>query len=151
MATILIVDGRETNRKLLATVLGTAGHRLLEASDGAEALALSMTGHPDLVITDILMPTMDGYTMAMERDPVKLLEGYCAGTRNLLGARYVALYASDKWLPSKHYFSYFSGYTDEAILRRGILTPGAAFLQKPFTAGGFLRKVREVLDAANQP
>ena len=56
MATILIVDDRPTNRQLMTTILGYAGHRLLEASDGAEALAVARTERPDLIITDILMP-----------------------------------------------------------------------------------------------
>ncbi|HZV06945.1 MAG TPA: response regulator [Gemmataceae bacterium] len=61
MATILVVDDRAGNREFLVTLLGYAGHRLLGAGDGAEALALAANQHPDLVITDILMPTMDGY------------------------------------------------------------------------------------------
>src|SRR6202030_2939389 len=61
VATILIVDDGPGNREYLVAVLGDSGHRLLEAADGAEALALARTEHPDLVIADILMPTMDGY------------------------------------------------------------------------------------------
>jgi PAS domain S-box-containing protein len=61
MATILVVDDRPTNREFLVTLLGYGGHRLLEAADGAEALAMARAEHPDLVIADILMPTMDGY------------------------------------------------------------------------------------------
>jgi signal transduction histidine kinase/DNA-binding response OmpR family regulator len=61
MATILIVDDRPTNREFLVTLLGYGGHRLLEAADGAEALALVRAERPDLVMADILMPTMDGY------------------------------------------------------------------------------------------
>ena len=40
-----------------------------------------------------------------------------------------------------------SGYTDEAIVHHGILDSGLAFIQKPFTANAFLRKIRQVLDA----
>src|SRR5271168_3793860 len=61
MATILIVDDRPANREYLVTLLGYGGHRLLEAGDGAEALETAKTVHLDLVIADILMPTMDGY------------------------------------------------------------------------------------------
>jgi diguanylate cyclase (GGDEF)-like protein/PAS domain S-box-containing protein len=61
MATILIVDDRPSNRAYLMALLGFTEHRLLEAEDGAAALQLVRAEHPDLIITDILMPTMDGY------------------------------------------------------------------------------------------
>ena len=66
MATILIVDDRPTNREYLATLLRYGGHGLLEAADGAEALAVARTEHPDLIIADILMPTMDGYELVRQ-------------------------------------------------------------------------------------
>lgn len=61
MATILIIDDRPANRDYLMTLLGYGGHRLLQAGDGVEGLAIAAAQRPDLVITDILMPTMDGY------------------------------------------------------------------------------------------
>jgi len=61
MPTILIVDDEPTNRDLLHTLLAYGGHRLFEAADGAEALAQTRRERPDLIIADILMPTMDGY------------------------------------------------------------------------------------------
>lgn len=61
MATILVVDDVAANRDLLTTLLGYRGHRLLEAADGAGALATARVERPDLVIADILMPTMDGF------------------------------------------------------------------------------------------
>ena len=64
VATVLIVDDRPTNRQFLSTLLGYGGHRLLEAADGAEALRLVKAERPDLVISDILMPTMDGFEFA---------------------------------------------------------------------------------------
>ncbi|MBI2502490.1 MAG: response regulator [Candidatus Latescibacteria bacterium] len=71
MATILIVDDRPTNRQFLLTLLGYSGHHLLEAAEGAAALVLAQRERPDLVITDILMPTMDGYefTRRLRADP----------------------------------------------------------------------------------
>ncbi len=66
MPTILIVDDRPTNRQFLLSLLRFFGHRLLEAADGAAALTLVRAERPDLVITDILMPTMDGYEFVQQ-------------------------------------------------------------------------------------
>ncbi|MYM99001.1 response regulator, partial [Duganella vulcania] len=60
-ATILIVDDHVLNREFLMTLLGYGGHRLLEAANGAEGLTMVRAEKPDLVISDILMPNMDGY------------------------------------------------------------------------------------------
>jgi PAS domain S-box-containing protein len=66
MATVLVVDDRATNRELVRTLLGHHGHRVLEAGDGKEALAV-VGGEPvDLVVTDVLMPGMDGYELVRE-------------------------------------------------------------------------------------
>ena len=69
MATILIVDDRPANCEFMVSLLGYAQHRLLLASDGAEALALARAERPDLVIADILMPTMDGYELVRQLRP----------------------------------------------------------------------------------
>src|SRR5690348_12091640 len=63
MAKILIVDDRCENREFLIALLTYSQHQLLEASDGADALALLRRELPDLMITDIMMPTMDGYEL----------------------------------------------------------------------------------------
>jgi protein-histidine pros-kinase len=61
MARILVIEDQPAGRDLLATLLGYQGHSVLEASDGEKGLALTLAEHPDLVISDILMPEMDGY------------------------------------------------------------------------------------------
>jgi diguanylate cyclase (GGDEF)-like protein len=63
MATILIVDANPTDRRSYITLLGNFGHRLLEAIDGIQALELARAELPDLIITEILMPNMDGFTL----------------------------------------------------------------------------------------
>jgi diguanylate cyclase (GGDEF)-like protein len=72
MANILVVDDRPTNRNLFATLLGYGGHHIMEASDGSEALELARSEIPDLIISDILMPIMDGFTLArrIRTDPL---------------------------------------------------------------------------------
>ncbi len=61
VATILIVDDRPANRRFLVTLLSPHGHRVLEAANGRDALLSVQADPPDLVITDVLMPVMDGY------------------------------------------------------------------------------------------
>lgn len=61
MASILIVDDYAANREVLVTLLKYYGHRLTEAKDGIEALRAVAAEKPDLVIADILMPTMNGF------------------------------------------------------------------------------------------
>ena len=75
MATILIVDTNPSDRRSYITLLGNFGHRLLEAGDGVEALELARTQLPDLVITDILMPRMDGFTFVRRLRAEPLLAG----------------------------------------------------------------------------
>ena len=61
MAAILILENRAVDRTFLATLLKSAGHAVNEASDGAEGLRLAELSPHDLVISDILMPTVDSY------------------------------------------------------------------------------------------
>ncbi|MDI1260770.1 ATP-binding protein [Aquabacterium sp.] len=61
MAKILVVDDHAPNRELIVALMGYSGHQSIEASDGSIALEQVRAERPDLVICDILMPTMDGY------------------------------------------------------------------------------------------
>src|SRR5438552_16300607 len=61
MAKILIVEDRQPDREFLASLLGHSGYSVLKASDGIEALALVEHERPDLVVSDVLMPHMDGF------------------------------------------------------------------------------------------
>lgn len=66
MARILIIDDRPLNRQFLTTLLGYQNHELREASDGAEGLRIARAERPDLIISDVLMPTMDGYEFVQQ-------------------------------------------------------------------------------------
>jgi PAS domain S-box-containing protein len=61
MTTVLIADDHASNRDLMKTLLGYQGYRAIEAMDGAQGLALARAQRPDLVISDILMPKMNGF------------------------------------------------------------------------------------------
>ena len=63
MAKILIVDDNATNRKLVVTILGHAGHATLEATDGEDGLMMARAEQPDLVISDIL-DALDGVRLS---------------------------------------------------------------------------------------
>ena len=75
MATILIVDTNPVDRRWYITLLGNYGHRLLEAADGVEALKLAQTELPELIITDILMPHLDGFSLVRRLRAEPLLAG----------------------------------------------------------------------------
>jgi diguanylate cyclase (GGDEF)-like protein len=71
MAKILVADDNRANRDALAALLEAAGHEVLTAADGGEALSKAREARPELVISDVLMPRMDGYELArrLKLDP----------------------------------------------------------------------------------
>ncbi len=71
MAKILVVDDNTLHRKLLVAQLSHDGHLTIEATDGVDGLQIARTERPQLVISDILMPTMDGFgfVRALRSDP----------------------------------------------------------------------------------
>ncbi len=118
--TVLIVEDDAALRALAARVLEASGYKVLLARNGVEALALcaGYDGKIDLVASDVVMPEMSG------RPLVEKLAETRAETKVL----------------------FMSGYTDDDVMRRGVLDGRTAFLQKPFTATQFATKVRDVLD-----
>jgi signal transduction histidine kinase len=66
MATILVIDDEAVNRDLARTLLSRKGYTILEASGGAEGLRTAIRARPDVVVTDVLMPDMDGYQLVGE-------------------------------------------------------------------------------------
>lgn len=120
--TILLAEDEEGVRKIVRHTLESNGYTVLEASSGDEAAQLCQQ-HPSpihLLMTDVVMPQMSGRQLA-----------------NLV----VGMRPTMKVL-------YLSGYTDDAVVRHGVLQAGMAFLQKPFTPLVLARKVREVLGVA---
>ncbi len=120
--TVLLVEDEPTVRSLIGRVLRTHGYNVLEAGNGAEALAVLLhqsTVQIDLVLTDMVMPGMSGAALA-ERVQV---------------ARPNAKVV------------FMSGYNDPLPRPMGPDAKGAAFLQKPVLPRVLLQKVREVLDA----
>lgn len=66
MKTILIADDKETGRELVRTVLEKAGHQVLEAHNGIDALDIANRHRPDLIILDLHMPGLDGFAVVKE-------------------------------------------------------------------------------------
>src|SRR5215475_6772610 len=64
MPLIVVADDRPLNRHFLTTLLKYYGYDVVEASDGIEALAWAHERRPDLIIADVVMPGMDGATLA---------------------------------------------------------------------------------------
>ncbi len=122
-ATILLVEDDEGVRRLARLALETFGYRVFEAAQGREALELLRSGSPtiQLVITDVVMPEMNG------RELVEELRKQCQQTKVL----------------------FMSGYTDDAVVRNGVLEAAEFFLQKPFTPTTLARKVHEILGTSS--
>ena len=119
--TVLLAEDEEVVRRIAREILSGNGYKVLEAGNGREALLLAEAhrGEIHLLLTDVVMPKMSGRELTEAIRPLR------PGLRIL----------------------YMSGYTDDDILRDGVLEGGIPFLQKPFTPEGLARKVREVLDS----
>ena len=118
--TVLLVEDAAAVRAVMHEALVRQGYTVLDAPTGAEALriAANHAGPIHLLLTDVVMPGLSGRQLA---------------------DRLAAVRPETKVL-------YTSGYTDDAVVRHGVLESGIAYLQKPFTMDGLARKVREVLD-----
>ncbi|MEU4423837.1 response regulator [Actinoplanes sp. NPDC024001] len=71
MATVMVVDDVAANRDIVRMLLGYRGHEVIEAHDGADALRLAHVHHPDVVVSDVLMPGIDGLELVhrLRSDP----------------------------------------------------------------------------------
>lgn len=118
--TILLVEDESSVRDLAQRILEMRGYTVLPAHHGGDALRIASVPNQqiDLVVTDVVMPGMNGREFAE------------------------ALHARAPGIP----VVYMSGYTNDDIIRRGLMDSSVAFLQKPFTAKSLARLVRSVLD-----
>jgi CheY-like chemotaxis protein len=118
--TVLVAEDETGVRALTREYLESSGYQVLEAQNGAEALEIAAQhpGEIHLLLTDVVMQGISG----------------CKLAENM-----VKLRPNVKVL-------YMSGYTDQAIVRHGILAEDTVLLQKPFTLNSLSRKLREILD-----
>ncbi len=117
---ILLVEDNAMVRELVSSSLSRAGYRIIPAENGPRAIQIASEtpGVIDLIITDVVMPEMNG---------VQVVEHITA-----VRPRIKVLY--------------MSGYTEETIIRHGVETHAMAFLAKPFTVDAMLAKIRSILD-----
>jgi CheY-like chemotaxis protein len=120
--TILLVEDEEQVRVVAASILRRAGYSVLAAASPGEAISIAESAQApiDLLVTDVIMPKMNG---------------------RILAERIVAGRPTIKVL-------FMSGYTDDIILHHGVLDGAVAFLQKPLTRDSLTRRVRQVLDGS---
>ena len=118
--TVLLAEDAAAVRAAARQILERSGYTVLEAPTGRDALIIASKRQTPihLLLTDVVMPEMSGSELAEQ---------------------FAEFRPASKVL-------YMSGYTDDAIVRHGILRPGIAYLQKPFSPDALARKVREVLD-----
>ena len=118
--TVLVAEDEAGVRAPVRRILVAHGYRVLEAQDGPSALDLAQhhDGRIDLLLTDVVMPGMNGGELARQLRRVRT------------GVRVV----------------FMSGYSTEAVATHGVLSPGAAFLQKPFSVEELVGRLRDVLD-----
>ncbi|MEA1945478.1 MAG: PAS domain S-box protein [Euryarchaeota archaeon] len=118
--TILVVDDRSVDRRLLEKMLEGSGYEVLEAADGLEGFEMAKRNKPDLIISDTLMPMIDGFQFL----------------------RNIKKDEKTKTIPFILYSAVYTGYADEKLA----LSLGAnAFVQKPIETEKFLLKVEAAI------
>jgi CheY-like chemotaxis protein len=122
--TLLVAEDDNLVRDLIRTILSGTGYTVLEARDGMEAweIARRHKGPIHMLVTDVVMPRMGG------RELANLFANQRTGAKVL----------------------FLSGYTDDAIVRHGVLEAGVEFLQKPFRPGELVQRIRTILNGENQ-
>ena len=124
MNKILIVDDLDQNLYLLRTLLGGNGYQVLEATNGAEALTLARTNPPDVIISDILMPIMDGFSLCRE-------------------------WMKDTGLRAIPFVFYTATYTDPKDRDFGLSLGATRFIVKPVETEEFISMLKSVITEVN--
>jgi len=121
LETILLVEDDDAVRKFIRGILRKEGYTVVEARNGPEALDSPSCRNCQfqLLVTDVVMPQMNGTDLAIE------VAKRCPSMKVL----------------------FLSGYMEDEMLRQGVATGAATFLQKPFSTAVFLEKVHEILHA----
>ena len=122
---VLVVDDREDNRYLLCQLLRGHGYAVQEADQGAQALELARAQPPDLVVSDLLMPVMDGYTLLRH-------------------------WKADETLCQVPFIVYTATYTEPKDEQLALDMGADAFVVKPAEPDVFMLRVQAVMDAARQ-
>ena len=118
---ILIVDDNEQNLYLLQVLLEGNGYRSLRAKSGNEALEIAIANPPDMVISDILMPGMDGFALCRQ-------------------------WKSNEKLKSIPFIFYTATYTDLKDEEFSLSLGAARFIRKPAEPSQFIEIIRDVLE-----
>lgn len=126
MSHALVVDDRSENLGLLKALLEAYDFTVDQAHNGAEAIEIARSTKPALVISDLMMPVMDGYTLLRE-------------------------WRADPALRSVPFIVYTATYTDPRDERLALDLGADAFIVKPADPEIFMRRVHEVLDIARVP
>ena len=118
---ILVVEDEQMLRSLISRLLRKNGYKVFEAADGQDAANFieEYDSHVDLLITDVVMPRMNGRKLAeiasLKHDKIRIL--------------------------------FMSGYADDTLMQHGVFDRSQSYIQKPFSAEALCLRVREILQA----
>lgn len=118
---MLIVEDDPLVRACMESTLLRKGYRILTAADGAEAMEAAASSHVDILVTDVIMPVMNG----------------------------MELFSSLKKIQPDMKVLFVSGYPSDILSAKGMA--GHRFLQKPLKRENLLAEIRDILDSAERP
>ena len=153
MQTALVVDDHEENCYLLQALLQGNGYEVVSATNGGDALVLARRSAPDIVISDILMPGMDGFTLCREWKADDRLKGipfvfYTATYTHPNDEKFALSLGADRFIvkPAEPE-SFLRMIADVLALQQagGLRKPASGAASNPATETGYLREYNETL------